>query len=163
MSKVFENEQRISAKCCLILFLYRFTINLVETGLKLINWTEGRTHLFENVLVRWRGRAGNRLLVFNRQTILVRFCLELIRKLIRARRQRLIDLPLLFLRFHAVAATIAGTPRLQHLRETELEWRQFDEFFRTRSLRERKQLSFARSIAPRENFFSLYRSKMEVQ
>lgn len=36
MSKVFENEQRISAKCCLILFLYRFTINVVETGLKLI-------------------------------------------------------------------------------------------------------------------------------
>lgn len=94
-----------------------------------------RTHLFENVLVRGRRRAGNRLLVFNRQTILVRFHLGRIRKLVCTRRQRLINLPLLLLVFHAVAATIAGTARFQHLRETELERRQLDEFLRSRGLR----------------------------
>lgn len=95
------------------------------------------------MLVRGRGRAGDeRLLVSNRQTILVRFRLGCIRKLVCARRQRLINLPLLFLGFHAVAATIAGAARFQHLRETELERRQLDEFLRSRGLRKGRRSCF---------------------
>jgi len=80
------------------------------------------------VLVRGRRRAGDRLLASDRQTVVVDLCLIRLGELVRARWQRLIDLPLLLLGLYAVAAAVAGTPRLQHLGEPKLERRQFDGF-----------------------------------
>lgn len=99
---------------------------------RLINWISSivpvtLVYLFENVLVRGRRWAGNRLFASNWQTVVVSFRLGHVRELIRAGRQWPIDLSLLLLGFHAVAATVAGTPRLQHFREAKLERRQFDE------------------------------------
>jgi len=89
---------------------------------------KARIHLFENVLVRGRRRARDRLLASDRQTVVVDLRLIRLGELVRARWQRLIDLPLLLFGLYAVAAAVAGTPRLQHLGEPKLERRQFDGF-----------------------------------